>query len=104
MSQPGSNQRETTEPEDLAKKLQGIFLESSDAEAVMHLAKYHSKKGEYDFASVFCTRLLDYPGPEQAEAKAFLREIKCKMAMMTGRPTMHTRSRGPVPDSFVFSP
>lgn len=104
MSQPGNNNRERDGPEDLAKKLQGIVLESSDAEAVMHLARYHSKQGEHDFASAFCTRLLDYPGPEQAEAKALLREIKSKMAILAAKPTMHTRSRGPVPDSFVFSP
>ena len=104
MSQPGSSHPENTGPDDLAKMLQGIVLESSDAEAVMHLARYHSKNGAHDFASAFCTRLLDYPGPEQAEAKALLREIKSKMAILAARPTMHTRSRGPVPDSFMFSP
>jgi len=104
MSQPGHHQQDSSDPEDLAKKLQGIFLESSDAEAVMHLAKYHNRKGQLDFASAFCTRLLDYPGPEQAEAKALLREIKSKMAIAAARPTMHTRSKGPVQDTFMFSP
>jgi len=103
MSQAGK-QQPSTGPEDLAKKLQAIVLQSIDAEALLHLAKYHNRNFHYDFAGAFCTRLLDYPGPEQAEAKALLRELKAKIAGAAARPTMHTRSQGPVQDSFVFSP
>jgi len=86
----------------LAKKLQTIFLDSTDAEALLYLANYHNQKGQYEFAGAFCTRLLDYPGPEQGVAKALLRELKSKIAT-AARTTMHTRSQGPV-DSFAFSP
>lgn len=104
MTHPGKGRADASAPEDLAKMLQGIYLESSDADAVLYLAQYHNQKGQYEFAGTFCTRLLDYPGPEQVSAKAMLRELKSKMASAAARPTMRTRSQGPVPDSFVFSP
>ena len=51
----------------------------------------------------FCSRLLDYPGPEREQAKAMLRELRSRKAkgatssIRSGG--IHTRSKGPVKDN-----
>jgi anaphase-promoting complex subunit 8 len=40
-------------PDSLEKKLQGIFVESTEAEALLYLANYHRKHGEYEIAAVY---------------------------------------------------
>lgn len=75
--------------------LQGLVVEGPEAEALLYLADYHRRHAEYDTAALFCSRLLEYPGPEKEQAKALLRELRW-------RRTIHTRSQGPV--DFAFSP
>ena len=59
----------------------------------------------------FCSRLLDYPGPEKEQAKAMLRELRSRkgrrhgshvtnnnnsMNQSTRTSIIHTRSKGPI--------
>lgn len=83
--------------------LQGLIVESTEAEAIMFLAHYHKDHGEYDTAITFSSRLLEYPGREKEEAKALLREVRSRS---TSKRIIHTRSKGPPPETsgFQFSP
>lgn len=88
----------------LDSMLQGLVVEGPEAEALLYLANYHKDHGEFDTAALFCSRLLEYPGPEKEQAKALLREVRSRKAN-AGRRVIHTRSKGPVTDSsFEFSP
>jgi len=65
---------------------------------MLFLASYHKNHGEYDTAALFCSRLLEYPGPEKEEAKAFLRELRSRKSqahLQSQSRRMHTRSKGP---------
>ena len=42
------------------------------AEALLFLAHYYKDAKNFDVASVCCSRLFEYPGPEKEEAKALL--------------------------------
>lgn len=46
----------------------------------MYLAQYMKDSGNMDVATVYCSRLLEYPGPEKDEAKALLRDIRSRRA------------------------
>jgi anaphase-promoting complex subunit 8 len=85
--------------------LQSIFVESTEAEAILFLANYFLRNREFNIASACCSRLLDYPGPEKEQAKAIQREIRTRQ---TGGGLSLNRtflSRSQVPnDSFEFSP
>lgn len=96
----------STGSRDLAKLLQGILVESTDAEAILFLANYHNKYGQYEIAAAFCNRLLDYPGPEQGVAKALLREIKSRLShgMRTRSQAVFPTDRNNDDSSFLFSP
>ena len=90
-------------PKNIDTLLQGLALESQEAEACLFLASYHQKHAEYDTAMVFCSRLLDYPGPEKDMAKGMLRELKTRKR----GPGYNTRSQAAAAssnDGFVFSP
>ena len=93
----------SADPVSLDAMLQGLFVEATEAEAVLYLANYYRDNAEYDMAAMLASRLLEYPGPEKEVAKALLREIRSRKAMESRR-VIHTRSRGPVTDSFEFSP
>lgn len=82
--------------------LNGLVVEGPEAEALLYLAIYHKEHGEFDTASVFASRLLEYPGPEKEQAKALLRELRQRGAGQG--PTIRTRSRGPPDSGFRFSP
>ncbi|WJX23654.1 anaphase-promoting complex component apc8, variant 2 [Trifolium repens] len=45
-------------------------------EAWIYLAKYYKSTKRFEEAEVYCTRLLDYTGPEREAAKSLLREIR----------------------------
>jgi anaphase-promoting complex subunit 8 len=89
----------------LDSMLYGLTVEGPEAEALLYLAHYHKEHGEYKTASLFCSRLLEYPGPEKDQAKGLLRELRQRVSQQQ-QPTIHTRSRGPPPSSsgFTFSP
>jgi hypothetical protein len=53
-------------------------VEGSEAEALLFLAAYHKEHGAYVTASIFASRLFEYPGPEKEQAKALTREIKAR--------------------------
>jgi anaphase-promoting complex subunit 8 len=84
--------------------LQGLVVDSPEAEALLFLAKYHKEHCEYETAKLLCSKLIEYPGPEKEEAKALLREVKSLKAH-SNRRVIHTRSKGPPAESsFEFSP
>jgi anaphase-promoting complex subunit 8 len=88
----------------LETMLQGLVLESPEAEAVLFLANYHKSHGELDTAGTLASRLLEYSGPEKEQAKALLRELRSRKATVERR-GMQTRSQDTAPDdSFAFSP
>lgn len=62
-----------------------------------NLTDYHKDHGEYDTASLFCSRLLEYPGPEKEVAKACLRELRSRKSQVqvNRQQGMRTRSKGP---------
>ena len=82
--------------------VQQVVVEAPEAEAMLFLASYHKQHGEYDTAALFCSRLLEYPGPEKEEAKAFLRELRSRKSQSQPQQQqqqssrrIHTRSKGP---------
>ncbi|KAK4362403.1 hypothetical protein RND71_017644 [Anisodus tanguticus] len=48
-------------------------------EALMFLARYYKAQKRFEDAEVYCTRLLDYSGPEKETAKSLLRGIRYEM-------------------------
>jgi len=70
--------------------VQGIVLESVEAEALLFLAEYHKSHGEFDTAALLCSRLVEYPGPEKEQAKGLLREIRFRRR---GYTTQKSRGR-----------
>ncbi len=96
--------------------VQGITVDVAEAEALLYLAHYHRNHGEYETSVLFCSRLLEYPGPEKEEAKGLMRELRSRKSGPQPPPRrMHTRSQGPPPasppktregagSSFEFSP
>ncbi|XP_009629129.1 anaphase-promoting complex subunit 8 [Nicotiana tabacum] len=48
-------------------------------EALMFLARYYKTQKRFEEAEVYCTRLLDYSGPEKETAKSLLRGIRYEM-------------------------
>lgn len=105
-------------PVDLETLLQGLVVDSPEAEALLFLANYHKDHYELATAKLLCSRLLEYPGPEKEEAKALLRDIRSRKSQgaqtphASSRRVIHTRSKGPPPSdaagsgsgSFEFSP
>ncbi|GMI06598.1 hypothetical protein TrVE_jg7936 [Triparma verrucosa] len=53
-------------------------LDAAEAEAFLFLAQYMKDSGNFDVATVYCSRLLEFPGPEKDEAKALLRDIRSR--------------------------
>lgn len=84
--------------------IQGVLVEASEAEALIFLASYYKSNGEYDTASLMCSRLVDYPGPEKEQAKGILRDLRSR-SKATG-PRMATRSSSKARQQapFQFSP
>jgi anaphase-promoting complex subunit 8 len=80
-----------------------LVVEEPEAEALLFLAQYHRDHEEYETASLFASRLLEYPGPEKEQAKALLRDIRSRKSAPPQRRIYQTRSRGP-PTDFDFSP
>ncbi len=56
--------------------ISSINVDEPEAEALLNLAIYHRDNGEFNIASLCCTRLLDYPGPEKEEARDMLLEMR----------------------------
>lgn len=85
--------------------LLNLVVQEPEAEALLYLAQYHRDHREWDSASLFCSRLLEYPGPEKEQAKALLRDIRARKSQQnpSNRHDYQTRSRGP-PSDFSFSP
>ncbi|KAL8140764.1 hypothetical protein V2J09_006785 [Rumex salicifolius] len=49
---------------------------SNMVDALSFLANYYKNQKKYEEAEVYCTRLMDYPGPEKETAKNLLRSMK----------------------------
>ncbi|KAE9617106.1 putative acetyltransferase A, auxiliary subunit [Lupinus albus] len=45
-------------------------------EALLYLARYYKLQSKFEEAEVYCTRLLDYTGPEKETAKSLLRGMR----------------------------
>ncbi|ESW30453.1 hypothetical protein PHAVU_002G154200 [Phaseolus vulgaris] len=54
-------------------------------EALLYLAKYYRAQKKFEEAEVYCTRLLDYTGPERETAKSILRGMR---TVQSGLPSM----------------
>mmetsp|Transcript_25042 Transcript_25042/g.46709 ORF Transcript_25042/g.46709 Transcript_25042/m.46709 type:complete len:463 (+) Transcript_25042:3-1391(+) len=104
-----TSQAPTTNPT-LDAIVQGVALETVEAEALLFLAQYFRSHGQFDTAALFCSRLVEYPGPEKEHAKGLLRDLRSR-----GRryPTRSSTTAGisgegagaPPPQSpFQFSP
>ena len=48
----------------------------ANAEGILFLAYYYRNQGRYFLAHSYCSRLLDFHGPEGSEAKALMRELR----------------------------
>jgi len=70
--------------------VQGIVLESVEAEALLFLAQYHKSHGEFDTAALLCSRLVEYPGPEKEQAKGLLRDLRSRGRRYPTRSTTTT--------------
>ena len=95
-------QNQTQQQQQVAPTLdaivQGIVLESVEAEALLFLAQYYKSHGEFDTAALLCSRLVEYPGPEKEQAKGLLRDLRSRgrryqssRASPGGRPSMSPR-------------
>mmetsp|Transcript_12484 Transcript_12484/g.18171 ORF Transcript_12484/g.18171 Transcript_12484/m.18171 type:complete len:153 (+) Transcript_12484:2-460(+) len=56
--------------------ISSINVDEPEAESLLYLAYYYRDHDEFDMATLCCSRLLDYPGPEKEEGKALQREIR----------------------------
>ena len=56
-----------------------VHVDAPEAEALLYLAYFHRDHKDLEMASMCCSRLLEYPGPEKEEGKALLREIRSRM-------------------------
>jgi anaphase-promoting complex subunit 8 len=83
--------------------VQGIALEAVEAEALLFLAQYHRTNGQFDVATLLCSRLMEYPGPEKEHAKGLLRELRSQ-GQRTSRATAGTRGDASTHPPFQFSP
>ena len=53
-----------------------VQLEGQETiDALLYLAVYCRNTDNLDDAEKYCSRLLDFPGPEKEQAKGLLREI-----------------------------
>jgi anaphase-promoting complex subunit 8 len=82
VTHPGASSDEAVP---LQVMLQGVYVEATEAEALLYLANYYRDHAEYDMAAMLASRLFEYPGPEKEEAKALLREIRSRSARGVGR-------------------
>lgn len=76
--------------------ISSVNVDEPEAEGLLFLAYYYRDHDEYGMATICCSRLLDYPGPEKEEGKALHREIQ---SIIDGSDE-HIRKDG----SFNFSP
>eukprot|EP00741_Cyanophora_paradoxa_P019352 tig00021127_g18680.t1 len=53
-------------------------------EALLFLANFHRARGDLKAAEAYCSRLLDYAGPEKEEAKALLRDMRSEQGQRRG--------------------
>ncbi|KAK9104736.1 hypothetical protein Scep_021580 [Stephania cephalantha] len=58
-------------------------------EALMFLATYCRSQKKFEEAEVYCTRLLDYKGPEKEKAKSLLRGMRTSQSGLTSTETEH---------------
>jgi anaphase-promoting complex subunit 8 len=65
--------------------VQGVVLETVEAEAFLFLAQYHKTHHEYETAALLCSRLVEYPGPEKEQAKGLLRDLRSRGRRHTTR-------------------
>ncbi|CAJ1949143.1 unnamed protein product [Cylindrotheca closterium] len=79
----------------------GVVVEAPEAEALVFLAQYHKMHEEYDSAALFCSRLVEYPGPEKEQAKGLLRDLRAQGRRYDSRPPTTTSTNK---NAFEFSP
>jgi anaphase-promoting complex subunit 8 len=80
--------------------ISSVNVDEPEAEALLNLASYHRDNGKFEMASLCCSRLLDYPGPEKELAKGLLREIRS----ILDKNQMKTKKAVTRNESFEFSP
>ncbi|KAL1308656.1 hypothetical protein AAHE18_17G122700 [Arachis hypogaea] len=51
-------------------------------EALLYLARYYKLQDRFEEAEVYCTRLLDYSGPERETAKSLLRGMRSSQSSL----------------------
>ncbi|XP_072055401.1 anaphase-promoting complex subunit 8 isoform X2 [Arachis hypogaea] len=51
-------------------------------EALLYLARYYKLQDRFEEAEVYCTRLLDYSGPERETAKSLLRGMRSSQSIL----------------------
>ena len=78
-----------------------VNVDEKEAEALLNLAAYHRDHGQFEMASMCCSRLLDYHGhPEREQAKLLLREIRSMIDNKQGNRNKISATT----ESFEFSP
>ncbi|TKY67885.1 Anaphase-promoting complex subunit 8 [Spatholobus suberectus] len=58
-------------------------------EALLYLAKYYRAQKRFEEAEVYCTRLLDYTGPERETAKSLLRGMRSTQSSVPSMDVEH---------------
>ncbi|KAL7560140.1 hypothetical protein ACA910_011892 [Epithemia clementina (nom. ined.)] len=91
-------------PVSLEVMLQNLVVEDTEAEALLYLATHHKNHSEYETAALFCSRLLEYPGPERDMAKAMLRELRARTSRPAALATGSRRGGYNNRSGFEFSP
>lgn len=79
--------------------ISSVNVDEPEAKGLLFLAYYYRDHGEYNMATLCCSRLLDYPGPEKEDGKALQREIR-SIVDRKGSAIGSTRRD----DTFEFSP
>jgi len=81
----------------IQKAITSVNVDEPEAEGLLYLACYYRDHNEFDMASLCCSRLLDYPGPEKEEGKALQRELRSIMDQRSSPPRCGN-------ETFEFSP
>ena len=56
--------------------ISSINVDEPEAEGLLFLAYYYRDHNEFEMATMCCSQLLDYHGPEKEEGKALQKEIR----------------------------
>ena len=93
---------DSDESHSIETTISSVNVDEPEAEGLLFLAYYYRDHGEYEMASLCCSRLLDYPGPEKEEGKALQREIRSIIDPTDGKGSGDIQNAKN--DTFDFSP